>query len=111
MIRRPPRSTRTDTLVPYTTLFRSTLTGKLARRAPALVDAKRKGARRGLEILDAQLAARDFIAGDDYTIADIALFAYVSRVDEADGLSLAPHPHLRAWIERVRAQPDRKRHV
>src|SRR3546814_5520042 len=25
MIRRPPRSTRTDTLVPYTTLFRSNL--------------------------------------------------------------------------------------
>src|SRR3546814_5754786 len=25
MIRRPPRSTRTDTLVPYTTLFRSVL--------------------------------------------------------------------------------------
>src|SRR3546814_4117954 len=27
MIRRPPRSTRTDTLVPYTTLVRSTLKG------------------------------------------------------------------------------------
>src|SRR3546814_13668907 len=27
MIRRPPRSTRTDTLFPYTTLFRSRLTG------------------------------------------------------------------------------------
>src|SRR3546814_16066508 len=27
MIRRPPRSTRTDTLFPYTTLFRSTLVG------------------------------------------------------------------------------------
>src|SRR3546814_13442244 len=26
-VRRPPRSTRTDTLFPYTTLFRSTLTG------------------------------------------------------------------------------------
>src|SRR3546814_19437777 len=26
MIRRPPRSTRTDTLFPYTTLFRSTVT-------------------------------------------------------------------------------------
>src|SRR3546814_13604948 len=26
MIRRPPRSTRTDTLFPYTTLFRSTIT-------------------------------------------------------------------------------------
>src|SRR3546814_2778560 len=38
MIRRPPRSTRTDTLFPYTTLFRSgpgnvALTGELPRRA------------------------------------------------------------------------------
>src|SRR3546814_7135295 len=29
MIRRPPRSTRTDTLFPYTTLFRSHVAGKL----------------------------------------------------------------------------------
>src|SRR3546814_18244951 len=31
MIRRPPRSTRTDTLFPYTTLFRSDAVGELAR--------------------------------------------------------------------------------
>src|SRR3546814_584974 len=30
MIRRPPSSTRTDTLFPYTTLFRSVLMGRLA---------------------------------------------------------------------------------
>src|SRR3546814_11024360 len=30
MIRRPPRSTRTDTLFPYTTLFRSALSGRSA---------------------------------------------------------------------------------
>src|SRR3546814_5429340 len=30
MIRRPPRSTRTDTLFPYTTLFRSALTREMA---------------------------------------------------------------------------------
>src|SRR3546814_19941686 len=30
MIRRPPRSTRTDTLFPYTTLFRSRLGGRAA---------------------------------------------------------------------------------
>src|SRR3546814_7354400 len=30
MIRRPPRSTRTDTLFPYTTLFRSMVSGDLA---------------------------------------------------------------------------------
>src|SRR3546814_6008055 len=36
MIRRPPRSTRTDTLFPYTTLFRSariTASGPVARKA------------------------------------------------------------------------------
>src|SRR3546814_14313523 len=33
MIRRPPRSTRTDTLVPYTTLFRSLVEPTVARIA------------------------------------------------------------------------------
>src|SRR3546814_3314469 len=32
MIRRPPRSTRTDTLFPYTTLFRSPASGQPAAR-------------------------------------------------------------------------------
>src|SRR3546814_1551254 len=36
MIRRPPRSTRTDTLFPYTTLFRSAV-GHLDLRGPAEV--------------------------------------------------------------------------
>src|SRR3546814_2926700 len=34
MIRRPPRSTRTDTLFPYTTLFRSAQYARSALRAP-----------------------------------------------------------------------------
>src|SRR3546814_9402012 len=41
MIRRPPRSTRTDTLLPYTTLFRSCLAVGVAR------DRDRSGGRRG----------------------------------------------------------------
>src|SRR3546814_6935956 len=36
MIRRPPRSTRTDTLFPYTTLFRSNSSGCTAGLAPGL---------------------------------------------------------------------------
>src|SRR3546814_16686472 len=40
MIRRPPRSTRTDTLFPYTTLFRSSIAVlKLARRQLAVRNA------------------------------------------------------------------------
>src|SRR3546814_1594877 len=36
MIRRPPRSTRTDTLFPYTTLFRSALCASARPRAVAV---------------------------------------------------------------------------
>src|SRR3546814_1675984 len=41
MIRRPPRSTRTDTLFPYTTLFRSTEKTSTPRKNPSK-DPKRK---------------------------------------------------------------------
>ena len=81
-----------------------TLTGKLARRSPELVAAKRAGAANTLRILEAELATRPFIAGDSYTIADMSVFAYASRAEEA-GLPLAPFPHVRAWIARVEAQP------
>ena len=80
------------------------LTGKLARRPEVLVAMKQRAGTQALAILDAQLAQRDWIAGDGFTIADIALFAYAGLADEA-GLSLAPHPHLRAWIDRVQARP------
>src|SRR3546814_14028549 len=36
MIRRPPRSTRTDTLFPYTTLFRSDIESLFRKEAPRL---------------------------------------------------------------------------
>src|SRR3546814_2205665 len=39
MIRRPPRSTRTDTLFPYTTLFRSESTPAVATAAAAIAPA------------------------------------------------------------------------
>src|SRR3546814_13922443 len=38
MIRRPPRSTRTDTLFPYTTLFRSATSRQTAPAFPETVD-------------------------------------------------------------------------
>src|SRR3546814_8798683 len=50
MIRRPPRSTRTDTLFPYTTLFRSVPRRQAARRRHALGE-RRHPARRLQRIL------------------------------------------------------------
>jgi len=81
-----------------------TMTGKLARRPQALVEMRRAGALRALQILERELASRPFIAGDGYTIADIALFAYTHRADEA-GLPLREFPQVCAWIARVQAQP------
>jgi glutathione S-transferase len=79
------------------------LTGKLAQRPPALVALKRDAGLHALAILDAQLADRDFVAGETCTIADISVFAYASVAADA-GYDLAPHANLRAWIGRVRAQ-------
>jgi glutathione S-transferase len=57
-----------------------------------------------LAILDGELAQRRFIAGDAYTIADIALYAY-THVAHQGGFELARYPAVRAWLERVAAQP------
>src|SRR3546814_3279135 len=42
MVRAPPRSTRTDTLFPYTTLFRSVQLGSRWRRIPGGADQQRR---------------------------------------------------------------------
>src|SRR3546814_17863585 len=60
MIRRPPRSTRTDTLFPYTTLFRSRPGDRLAERG--LADARRadEAEDRALHLLHALLHGQVF---------------------------------------------------
>src|SRR3546814_10174999 len=57
MIRRPPRSTRTDTLFPYTTLFRSGA-GRTRARAWAYHGRSRDPRERGGEGRDQHLAAQ-----------------------------------------------------
>src|SRR3546814_19397320 len=54
MIRRPPRSTRTDTLFPYTTLFRSQLRGIIGVAVGEMPDAgiAVRPARNGAQMID-----------------------------------------------------------
>jgi glutathione S-transferase len=47
---------------------------------------------------------REFVAGDDYTVADIALYAYVHCAGDA-GADLSEHAHIGGWLDRVEAQP------
>ena len=46
---------------------------------------------------------RDFLA-DGFSVADIALYAY-THVAHEGGFDLSGYSHIRAWIERVAAQP------
>src|SRR3546814_11036139 len=98
MIRRPPRSTRTDTLFPYTTLFRS------RRRGLRLwCSYCRGGVNMGQELMTpAQIA--DICDGRDKAIALwLSLYAtYPATRDEAARLNLGgalSPPIGRAWPE------------
>jgi glutathione S-transferase len=86
------------------TLRHWVMTGKRARRPAALVEGKRAGSLKTLATLDRELAGRPWLAGAEYSIADIAVFAYVHRAEEAE-LPLADYPNVVDWIDRVRAQP------
>jgi len=54
-------------------------------------------------VLDKRLADRDYVAGD-YSIADIALWPWVS-LWEGQEQTIDDKPHLAAWLERVGARP------
>jgi glutathione S-transferase len=69
----------------------------------ALLASKREGGWAALKIMEEHLAKHDFFVGD-YSIADIALFAYTHVAGEG-GFPLDAFPKIRVWIERVRAQP------
>ena len=56
-----------------------------------------------LAVMERQLGQTDFLAGD-FSIADIALYAYTHVADEGD-FDLAPYPAVRAWLARCAAQP------
>ena len=57
-----------------------------------------------LGVMENHLAENDFLVAEDYTVADIALYAYTHVADEG-GFDLAPYPAVRAWIARVASQP------
>src|SRR3546814_14574370 len=63
MIRRPPKSTRTDTLFPYTTLFRSEETGPQEQRppvrAPERRDRRKDPEREGADHVDGERGPRE----------------------------------------------------
>jgi glutathione S-transferase len=69
-----------------------------------LLASKREGGWAALKVMEQHLAKNSFFV-DDYSIADIALFAYTHVADEG-GFPLDAFPHIRNWLDQVRGQPS-----
>lgn len=65
-------------------------------------------AQRLLGVLDRRLEGRAFLAGDDYTIADMACYPWISPYAKAP-LDLGPHTNVRRWREAIAARPATQR--
>ena len=65
-------------------------------------------AHRLLGVLDRRLAGRGFIAGDDYTIADMAAYPWIGVYDKAP-IDLAPYPQIQRWRAAIAARPATQR--
>eukprot|EP01112_Ceratiomyxa_fruticulosa_P023230 TRINITY_DN879_c0_g1_i4.p1 TRINITY_DN879_c0_g1~~TRINITY_DN879_c0_g1_i4.p1 ORF type:complete len:238 (-),score=66.34 TRINITY_DN879_c0_g1_i4:125-838(-) len=55
-------------------------------------------------VLERQLSTSDYLAANQFTIADIATFTWV-RFHFWAGVSLESFPHVQKWIDRIEARP------
>jgi GSH-dependent disulfide-bond oxidoreductase len=68
------------------------------------VDRYTNEAKRLYGVIDHQLAEHKFIAGNTYSIADMAIFPWL-RNWERQGIVLTDYPHLKRWFDQLAARP------
>jgi GST-like protein len=59
-------------------------------------------------VLNSRLAQSEFVAGDEYSIADIAIYPWISRF-ELHQLDWGDVPHVKRWFDTVGARPAVRR--
>jgi len=71
--------------------------------------------KRQLDVLDKQLAKNDYISGDEYTIADMAIWPWYGALvlgrlyDSAEFLDVASYKNVVRWAEKINARAAVKR--
>jgi len=71
--------------------------------------------KRQLDVLNRHLAAHEYMAGDEYTIADIAIYPWYGSVvkgaayNAAEFLSVQEYTHVLRWVDQIAARPAVKR--
>ena len=79
-------------------------------KIPYAVERYSNEAKRLYGVLDTRLKASEYVAGDEYTIADIAIFPWL-RSWQNQGIDWNDFPHAKAWFDRVAARPAVQRGV
>ena len=77
-------------------------------KIPYAIDRYVNETRRLYGVLDKQLDGRAFLAGKDYTIADMACYPWIVP-HEAQGMSLDDFPHVKAWFQAIHDRPATKK--
>lgn len=96
---------QSEVLKPFAaTRYWITIAGRADEKRDEIAAWQQAG-KRILSILDAHLVSRSFMVAECYTIADIALFAYVSMAPQG-GYDIAAFPNVVAWLERIRGLPE-----
>ncbi|NVM74603.1 glutathione S-transferase [Duganella sp. SG902] len=72
--------------------------------APRDHEAAKTMAVRLFDVMERELQGRRWLVGEHATIADIAGYTYIAHAPEG-GVSLKPYPHIRAWLNNIRALP------
>ena len=76
------------------------------RCLPEAADGLKATAQDGIKWLDAQIAGREFIAGDAFTLADIMLFTFLD-FGASVGQPLDPaNRNILGWFERTKSRPS-----
>jgi len=70
-----------------------------------MLQEKRMAGYNALDVMERELLRNTWMAGEDFTIADIALFAY-THVAHEGGFDLTEYPAIRAWIQRIESRPN-----
>lgn len=90
---------------PYIAVVRFMVSyAKTADEQPERVEELRRKGYAALGVMETRLRQARFLAGEGFSVADIALYAYTHVADEG-GFDLSPYPSVRAWLDRVRQQP------
>jgi GSH-dependent disulfide-bond oxidoreductase len=79
-------------------------------KLPYAIDRYTNEAKRLYGVVDKQLQSQAYIAGAQYTIADMAIWPWL-RNWKNQGMELADYPALKAWFEKIEARPAVQRGV